>query len=40
MLKEHAFIAQIEELDELILTFQKKIVKKKKVNAGLLKIYV
>jgi len=37
MLKEHAFIAEIEELDELILTFLKKNVKKKKVNAGLLK---
>lgn len=33
MLKEHAFVATIEELDELIVTFQKKVIKKKKVNA-------
>jgi hypothetical protein len=36
MLKEHAFIAEIEALDDLIITFQQKILKKKKVNARLL----
>jgi hypothetical protein len=30
MLKEHAFIAEIEALDDLIITFQQKILKKKK----------
>lgn len=36
MIKEHAFVAKIEELDNLIVAFQKKIIKKKKVNARLL----